>query len=206
MLTTVVRGLFAAFIACFLVPAQAGTLVILGDSLSDAYNMPREAGWVYRLDQRLGAEHSVIDAAISGDTSAGALSRIDEVLARHQPDALIVILGGNDGLRGLSPSALEANLDGILQRAADAGARLALMQIRIPPNLGPVYIERFEAIYPRLAARHDAELLAFFLEDLFDRDGMMMADGIHPSEAAQPILAERMEPVARQLLEPTTSD
>jgi acyl-CoA thioesterase-1 len=182
-------------------PAAAERIVILGDSLSDAYNMPREAGWVARLDRRLGDEHTVIDGSISGDTSAGAVSRIDGLLVAHQPDVVIIVLGGNDGLRGLPPARLEANLATLIERSRDAGASVALMQIRLPPNLGPVYIDRFESVYPRLAARHDVELMPFFLEDLFDQPGMMMDDGIHPSEAAQPKLADFMEPRVRALID-----
>ncbi|HKL51657.1 MAG TPA: arylesterase [Wenzhouxiangellaceae bacterium] len=180
--------------------ALAERIVILGDSLSDAYNMPREAGWVHRLDQRLGEAHEVIDGSISGDTSAGAVSRIDGLLEAHQPQVLIVILGGNDGLRGLPPSALETNLAELIERGRAAGAKVALMQIRLPPNLGPVYIERFEGVYPSLAERYEITLIPFFLDDLFDRPGMLMDDGIHPTEAAQPKLAAFMEPWVRQLL------
>ena len=181
--------------------ALAERIVILGDSLSDAYNMPREAGWVHRLDQRLGEAHEVIDGSISGDTSAGAVSRIDGLLEAHQPQVLIVILGGNDGLRGLPPSALEKNLAELIERGRAAGAKVALMQIRLPPNLGPVYIERFEGVYPSLAERYEITLIPFFLDDLFDRPGMLMDDGIHPTEAAQPILADFMEPYVRGLIE-----
>jgi len=181
--------------------ALAERIVILGDSLSDAYNMPREAGWVHRLDQRLGEAHEVIDGSISGDTSAGAVSRIDGLMEAHQPQVLIVILGGNDGLRGLPPSALQRNLAELIERGRAAGAKVALMQIRLPPNLGPVYIERFEGVYPGLAERYGIKLIPFFLDDLFDKPGMLMDDGIHPTEAAQESLADFMEPYVRGLIE-----
>jgi len=181
--------------------ALAERIVILGDSLSDAYNMPREAGWVHRLDERLGEAHTVIDGSISGDTSAGAVSRIDGLLETHQPQVLIVILGGNDGLRGLPPSALADNLAKLIERGRAAGAEVAIMQVRLPPNLGRTYIQRFEAVYPKLAERYDIELIPFFLDDLFDRPGMLMDDGIHPTEAAQPKLADFMEPYVRGLIE-----
>ncbi len=184
----------------FATGAHAERIVILGDSLSDAYDIPREAGWVHLLDERLGEAHEVVDGSISGDTSAGAVSRIDGLLEAHQPQVLIVILGGNDGLRGLPPSALEKNLAELIERGRAAGARVALMQIRLPPNLGPVYIERFEGVYPALAERFDIELIPFFLEGLFDRPGMLMDDGIHPTEAAQPKLADFMEPYVRELI------
>ena len=180
--------------------AQAERIVILGDSLSDAYGMPREAGWVHRLDERLGDAHEVIDGAISGDTSAGAVSRIDDLLATYEPQVLIVILGGNDGLRGLPPGALERNLATLIERGQAAGAEVALMQIRLPPNLGPIYIERFEAVYPRLAERYDVDVIPFFLADLFDCPGMLMDDGIHPTEEAQGEIVEFMAPHVRGLL------
>ena len=192
--------LFVLMLSLFGNSAQAERIVILGDSLSDAYNMPREAGWVHRLDERLGDQHQVIDGSISGDTSAGAVARIDGLLETHQPQVLIVILGGNDGLRGLPPSALERNLAMLIERGSQAGANVALMQIRLPPNLGPVYIERFEGVYPALAERYDLELIPFFLDDLFDKPGMLMDDGIHPTQAAQPKLADFMEPRVRELI------
>jgi len=192
--------LFVFVLALFGTAAQAERIVVLGDSLSDAYNMPREAGWVHRLDERLGDQHEVIDGSISGDTSAGAVARIDGLLKTYQPQVLIVILGGNDGLRGLPPSALERNLATLIERGRDAGAKIALMQIRLPPNLGPVYIERFEGVYPALAERYGVELIPFFLDDLFDKPGMLMDDGIHPTQAAQPKLADFMEPWVRELI------
>lgn len=193
--------LFALVLVLLGNAAQAERIVILGDSLSDAYNMPREAGWVHRLDERLGEAHEVIDGSISGDTSAGAVSRIDGLLETHQPQVLIVILGGNDGLRGLPPSALEKNLATLIERGQAAGAQVALMQIRLPPNLGPVYLERFEGVYPELAQRYKLELIPFFLDDLFDKPGMLMDDGIHPTEAAQPKLADFMAPYVRELID-----
>lgn len=175
-------------------------ILVLGDSLSDAYNMPREAGWVYRLDQALGEDYALIDGSISGDTSSGALARLDDLLTAQQPQVLIVILGGNDGLRGLSPNQLETNLSAIIEAGQAAGAEVALMQIRLPANLGARYIERFEAVYSVLSERHGIPLWPFFLEVLFDRPGMMMDDGIHPSAQAQPEIARIVEPHLRALL------
>lgn len=170
------------------------TAVILGDSLSDAYGMPREAGWVARLDRRLAPAHRVVDGSISGDTSAGALNRVDDLLAEHSPDVLVVIIGGNDGLRGLSPDRLRDNLSAIVEAGATGGAQVLLMQIRLPPNLGPRYVEAFEAIYPSLAEAHRLELLPFFIEPLVGQPGMLMDDGIHPTEQAQAELAAFVEP------------
>jgi acyl-CoA thioesterase-1 len=173
---------------------QAATVVVLGDSLSDAYGMAREAGWVARLNETLGADHRVIDGSISGDTSAGALERLDGLLATHPPDVLLVIIGGNDGLRGLPADALRRNLERIVDRGQQAGAEVLLMQVRLPPNLGPRYVRAFEAVYPAVAEARGAQWVPFFLEPLFDEPGMLMDDGIHPTEAAQPRLAELIRP------------
>jgi acyl-CoA thioesterase-1 len=181
-------------------PLRADTMMIVGDSLSDAYSIPRESGWVHLLSERLNGEHEVINASISGETTAGAVTRVDELLQRHDPDVMLIILGGNDGLRGLSPAQTEDNLAALIEKGKASGARVALMQIRLPPNLGPVYIERFEAVYPKLAEEYDVELIPFFLDDIFDRPGMLMDDGIHPTAEAQPRMLEAVWPELRRLL------
>lgn len=182
-------------------PADAARIVVLGDSLSDAYGMPREAGWVYQLDQRLGSDHEVIDGSISGDTSEGARQRVEDLLNQHEPQVLMVIIGGNDGLRGLPPGRLGENLDAIIRAGRQHGAEVALMQIRLPPNLGSRYVRLFEAVYPEVAEQHDVELLPFFLEDLYQQPGMLMDDGIHPTERAQDAIVEFMLPRVRQILD-----
>ncbi len=182
-------------------PAMANTILIVGDSLSDSYNMPREAGWAHLMSERLGDDYQVINASISGETTAGGIHRLDGLLEEYQPQVLLVILGGNDGLRALAPRQIEENLAAMIEKGKRAGARVGLMQIRIPPNLGPVYVRRFEAIYPALAERFDIELLPFFLDHLFDRPGMMMADGIHPTELAQSEMLEQLWPALAPLLD-----
>ncbi|NKI34212.1 arylesterase [Wenzhouxiangella sp. XN79A] len=181
-------------------PASAATVVVLGDSLSDAYGMAREAGWVAHLDEALGPAHRVVDGSISGDTSSGALDRLDGLLNTHPPDVLVVIIGGNDGLRGLAPDRLQANLERIVEQGRALGAEVLLMQVRLPPNLGPRYVRAFEAVYPAVAEATGAEWIPFFLEPLFDQPGMLMDDGIHPTEAAQPRLAELIRPAVEAAL------
>lgn len=163
--------------------------------------MPREDGWAHRLSEQLGEAYTIVNASISGETTAGAANRIDGLLAKHQPDLLLIILGGNDGLRGLSPDQIETNLASIIEKGKDSGAQVALMQIRLPANLGPTYIERFEAIYPRLATTFEITLVPFFLNDLFDQPGMLMDDGIHPTRRAQPEMLERLWPHLASMLE-----
>ena len=182
-------------------PAPAATLLVIGDSLSDAYNMPREAGWTELLSERLGPGHTVINASISGETASGAVRRIDDLLESYAPEVLLVILGGNDGLRGLNPGQLESNLAELIEAGRDAGSEVLLMQIRMPPNLGPTYVERFEAVYPRLADRYDIRLVPFFLDGIFDQPGMLMPDRIHPTEAAQPKMLEALWPYLEVVLD-----
>lgn len=187
--------------ASLCLPVSAATLLIVGDSLSDAYSIPRESGWVQLLSERLDEEHEVVNASISGETTAGAATRIEGLLESHRPDVVLIILGGNDGLRGLSPAQTEGNLAAVIEKGKASGAEVALMQIRLPPNLGPTYIERFEAVYPKLAAMYDVRLLPFFLNEIFDRPGMLMDDGIHPTAEAQPQMLEALWPELQALLE-----
>ena len=176
-------------------PARASeTLLIIGDSLSDAYGMAREAGWAHLLDERLGPDFSVVNASISGETSIGGRNRLPGLIDAHDPAWLLIILGGNDGLRALNPAQLKDNLGAMIEHAQGQGVIVALMQIRLPANLGPAYIARFESIYPQLAQVHAIALLPFFLETLFDQPGMMLADGIHPSDSAQPLMLEALWP------------
>jgi len=194
--------LLALCLAGSVIPLHASTVLVIGDSLSDAYNMPREAGWTHLLSERLGEDFDVINASISGETTAGAVSRIDDLLADYRPDLVLIILGGNDGLRALSPRQIKDNLAAVIEKGKASGAKVALMQIRMPPNLGPTYVRRFQQVYPELAEDYDIELLPFFLDDLFDRPGMMMADGIHPTPEAQPKMLERLWPALEPLLKP----
>lgn len=175
--------------------------MIVGDSLSDAYSIPRETGWVELASKRLGDQHEVINASISGETTAGAVTRIDGLLERHDPDLIVIILGGNDGLRGLVPAQTEVNLATLIEKGKAAGSEVALMQIRLPANLGPVYIERFEGVFVRLAERHEITLLPFFLDDIFDQPGMLQDDGIHPTVEAQPLMLEAVWPQLQALLQ-----
>ncbi|MEE4296492.1 MAG: arylesterase [Wenzhouxiangella sp.] len=200
------NALIAALVALLAVlscPAAHATerLLILGDSLSDAYGMPRESGWSALLQDRLGDQMEVINASISGETTAGGLTRIEGLLNQHEPERLLVILGGNDGLRALNPSQVERNLQGIIDHALQADTEVALMQVRLPPNLGPAYLRRFEGIYPRLAEINQLTLFPFFLEGVFDQPGMMMDDGIHPSAAAQGLMLDALWPALAQWLD-----
>ncbi len=176
--------------------AGAGqTILVFGDSLSANYGIATESGWVSLLQQRLAQHHydyRVVNASISGETTAGALTRIAAALASHKPAIVIVELGGNDGLRGLSLEATQANLDGVLRACSASKAKVLLAGIRLPPNYGPGYTGRFAAIYPALAKKHRATLLPFLLEGVAENRASFQADNIHPTAAVQPLILENV--------------
>lgn len=183
----------------------ATELLVLGDSISAAYGMEREAGWVSLLEQRLDAQAipaRVINASISGETTSGGLARLPDLLQRYQPDWVILELGGNDGLRGTPLGLIEANLETMIRQAQQAGAQVLLLGMRIPPNYGPRYAEGFFDLYGGLAERYGVPLQPFFLDGVATRPGLMQRDGIHPTAEAQTQLLENVW----HLLEPLLTD
>ncbi len=181
--------------------AGGRSVLVLGDSLSAAYGIPVEAGWVALLAERLAPRGwEVINASVSGETSAGGARRLPELLARHQPQVVILQLGGNDGLRGLSPSALEGNLERMIVKAGEAGAKVLLLGIELPPNLGEPYRAEVRDVYRRLAQRHRLAFHPFFLGAIALEPGMMQPDGIHPTAAAQPAMLQAVWPLLEPLL------
>jgi acyl-CoA thioesterase I len=183
----------------------APTILVLGDSLSAAYGIRVEQGWVALLHDRLRAQgygHRVVNASSSGETTGGALARLPRALEAHRPAIVIVELGGNDGLRGLPVADIRANLESIIGLSQRAGARILLVGIRIPPNYGPAYTRGFESVFEDVARRHGLPLVPFFLEGVALDDGLMLDDGIHPNAAAQPILLELVWRPLQPLLRP----
>ncbi len=194
-------------ILCYLislsVTAADGTLLVLGDSLSAGYGIDVDRGWVSLLKERLdrqGYNYRVINASISGDTTRGAGVRLKQALERSQPDVAIVELGGNDGLRGISLEEMRRNLDGIIEQFRRAGTRVLLIPMRLPPNYGPVYNERFRRIYEQLADREHVVLGRFILEDIADKPRLMQDDGIHPRAGAQPMMLDNVWPRLEPML------
>jgi acyl-CoA thioesterase-1 len=187
------------------VPAAAGAAVILvvGDSLSAAYGLAREDGWVALMEQRLirdGGNHTVVNASISGDTTAGGAARLPAALERHRPDVVILALGGNDGLRGLPPAAMRANLERMAGAARDAGARVILAGVRMPTNYGPAYQRMFEAVFAEVAGATGAALVPNLLADVDDDRSLLQDDGIHPTAAAQPRILDNVLPVLKDTI------
>lgn len=183
--------------------AAAGTLLVLGDSISAAFGLDTRQGWVSLLEQRLAAEgydYQVVNASVSGDTSAGGLARLPTLLAEHRPDLLIVELGGNDGLRGQPPAQLQQNLAAMVQQAHKAGTRVLILGMKLPPNYGLRYTTAFADVFPQVAKEQDVALVPFLLEGAAGLPLMTQADGIHPTAAAQPRLLDNVWPVLKPLL------
>ena len=183
--------------------AAEKSILIYGDSLSAAYGLARAQGWVALLEERLKQErpdYSVVNASVSGETSAGGRARIEEALARLRPAVIVLELGGNDGLRGLPVAQRKANLGAIIERARASGARVLLVGVRMPPNYGPEYTQAFESTFTELAKRYRVALVPNLLEGFGEQRELFQADGIHPTEEAQPLLVERVWPALKPLL------
>ncbi len=184
-------------------PTADNTLLVMGDSLSDAYGIREEQGWIALLSERIEKRElpwSVVNASVSGETTSGGLARLPRLLDSHEPELVIIQLGGNDGLRGMPVASIRANLDEMITQSKEAGADVLLIGIRIPPNYGPRYTEPFFAQYRELAEEHDVTLLPFLLEGIADDPGLMQGDGIHPTAEAQPMILEQVWPVLSDLL------
>jgi len=183
--------------------AAAGTVLIVGDSISAAFGLDTRLGWVTLLEQRMkqeGFTDKVVNASISGDTSAGGQARLPALLAEHKPELVILELGGNDGLRGQQPTQLQQNLASMIDRSRDAGAKVLLLGMQIPPNYGPRYTNAFKAVYSNLAEEKKIPLVPFFLEGVGGIPELMQADGLHPAAVAQQKLLENVWPTLKPLL------
>ncbi|MFI9653464.1 arylesterase [Guyparkeria sp. GHLCS8-2] len=186
-------------------PAVPAQVLVFGDSLSAAYQLPTEAGWVAGLRERL-AERApdrfeVTNASVSGETTSGGLSRLPEVLETGDYDWVLLELGANDGLRGLPLTRIEANLQSLIDRVEDHGARVVLLGIMLPTNYGPAYAEPFAAMYERLAETNGLPVLPFLLDGVASERELMMDDGIHPNAEGQERVLENVWGVVAPLWE-----
>ena len=173
--------------------ADSPVIIILGDSISAAYNMETGQSWPSLLQERLsnnGYSHRVFNSSITGDTTQGGLSRLPRLLEKHHPALVIIELGGNDGLRGIPIDITRANLSTMIESSQAAGATVLLAEMRIPPNYGMTYTEQFNGSYGLLKEKYDVLLIPFLLEHVALKPGLMQADGIHPNAEAQPVLLD----------------
>ena len=182
------------------------SVLIMGDSLSAAFGIDRQKGWVALFQQSFAEELSVVNASISGETTSGGRFRISKALEQHEPDLVIIELGGNDGLRGTPIPQIKANLAAMIQAAQAQEAEVLLLGMRIPPNYGQRYTEQFAALYHELAEQHQTLFVPFFLEGAVGLEGMIQDDGIHPTEKAQPIMVEWVEQAVQPWVNATRSE
>jgi acyl-CoA thioesterase-1 len=183
------------FIALQNAVASDRTILVLGDSLSAAYGIRPEQGWVALLTQRLQAQgygYEVVNASVSGETSSGGLQRLPRALELHRPGMVILELGANDGLRGLPLAATRDNLTKMVQLAQAAGARVLVVGIRIPPNYGPRYTNEFAGIFAELASKYHLPLVPFLLEKVALDPALMQEDGLHPNARGEPLVLDTL--------------
>lgn len=181
----------------------ASTILVFGDSLSAGYGLRTSDAWPSLLAEQLRTAkpgYTVINASISGETTAGGRTRLPAALAQHRPEILILALGANDGLRGLSLDAMRDNLQAMISAAQQARAKVLLVGMEIPPNYGPAFTAKFRTVFQDLAARNKTALVPFLLDGFGDKRDYFQADTIHPTAAAQPLILKNVWPKLRPLL------
>lgn len=176
-------------------------VLVMGDSLSAAYGLENDQGWVTLLEKRLSDQATVANASISGETTSGGLQRFSDILTKQQPNIVLLELGGNDGLRGLAPTQMRDNLARMIEQSQEADAQVLLLGIDIPPNYGQAYRDAFTGVYYSLAEEYDVPLVSFLLEDIALNQALMQSDGIHPTADAQPIILDNVWPELEPLLD-----
>jgi len=200
--------LLCGLLFCASAGAAGKTILVWGDSISAGFGLDANTGWVHLLEQRLqsqGLGYAVVNASVSGETTAGGLSRLPAALDKYHPDIVLIELGGNDGLRAQSLDAMRANLEKMLDLSAAARARPVLFEMYIPRNYGPVYADRFTKVFDQLAQQRQVPMVPFFLAGLVgEQDRWFQDDGIHPNAQAQPQLLEAVWPTLAPLLQHAT--
>jgi acyl-CoA thioesterase-1 len=202
-----IRGIsYLAMFSLCLMPAvvSAKTIMIVGDSISAAYGMQAEQGWVYllqkRLDQQYPKKHKVVNASVSGETSSGAVARLPKLLKTYKPQIVVIELGGNDGLRGQSPLLIQKNLANLIQQSQQAKATVVVLGMKIPPNYGTAYSQAFEKNYTIVSQQYKVKLMPFFLTGVAGNKNLMQSDLVHPNAKAQSILLNNAYPYIKGAL------
>ena len=185
------------------VRSEAGVILVTGDSISAAYGLDISTGWVSLLQSKIeSAGHRVVNISISGETTVGGLNRLPSALSEHNPDVVIIGLGGNDGLRGLSPDQMQNNLEAMASMSRESGANVIIAGVRMPSNYGPAFNQMFVDAFSQAAENSDASLVVNMLDGIDEDRSLMQPDGIHPSREAQPLILENFWPVLEPLLDP----
>jgi acyl-CoA thioesterase-1 len=184
--------------------AESPTILVFGDSLSAGFGIDVDQSWVALLQKRLeetGYEHRVVNASISGETTAGGAARINSAIGTFSPELIILELGANDGLRGFPTTSIRSNIEVIARRARDSGAEVVLLGIRIPTNYGARYTQAFEAVFSEVAADLEIRWIEFFMDGIALNDDLLQEDRIHPNAEAQPLLLDNAWPIIRATLD-----
>ena len=190
MKNKVVSLIFLSILSGFHTSIMAKNIVVFGDSLSAAYGMDLEKGWVSLLSESLKGQHTIHNASISGETSAGGLARLPLTIAELKPDLILLEIGANDGLQGLSVKSIRANLDRMIQLSLAAEVEIAVIGISLPATYGPRYIDEFRSTYSGLAEQYKLSFVDFYREEFVAAKGNIQADGLHPTEKTQPIIRD----------------
>lgn len=191
MVNKLIAGLFCLVMSIYSWAQVNPVILVMGDSLSAEYGLPRGSGWVSLLEEQLAKDKSpwtVFNASISGETSSGGLARLPKLLSQKKPGIVLIELGANDALRGLPVNETESNLSKMIQMSKKSGAKVLLCGIQIPSNYGQNYTTQFKTLYPQLANQERIELLPFFLEGVATKPELFQADRLHPNVQAQSIL------------------
>ncbi len=196
MMHPILRFIFVLLLVIKPLTAAAdNTILILGDSLSAAYGLKQEQGWVNLLQDKYDEKDQsvyLVNASISGETTGGALRRLDALLSEFEPTHVLIELGGNDGLRGFPIKRLQANLRDLITKSQQIGAKTAVMEVQIPPNYGPRYTKLFTDSFKTIADETDSELMPFFMLSIAGRPELMQNDNLHPNADAQPLIRDFM--------------
>jgi len=195
-----ILGVIVSFVS---LSAFSSSILIMGDSISASHGIEVKHGWATLLQQRLEEKNLpfiVKNESISGETTAGGLARIDQVLEQHTPIIVLIELGANDGLRGLSPFVMKKNLVKMIRKSEQAGAKVLLLGMKIPPNYGKRYIETFFDVYRQLAEEHEVQRVPFLMEGVALDKRLMQRDGLHPNALAQPFILENIWPYLLSML------
>lgn len=191
---------FLMFLAFANTASANPKILVWGDSLSAAYGIPKEKGWVNLMRQKLGSEFEITNGSISGETTKGGLTRLPNALKKVEPHYIILELGANDGLRGLPPSITKNNLSKMIEQARKSNAKVILLGMKIPPNYGEAYANKFENIFTELAEKYKLPFVPFLLESIIQDLKFLQEDELHPTAEAQPLILEKVLPVIRLAL------
>ncbi len=196
LLSTLFKPALLILLLSFFASASANQKILVwGDSLSAAYGIPKDKGWVNLMREKLGDQFEITNGSISGETTRGGLTRLPKALKKIMPDYVILELGANDGLRGLPPNVTKSNLKKMIELAQKSNAKVILLGMKIPPNYGVAYSKKFENAFSELAKKYQLPFIPFFLDNIVTDLKLLQEDELHPTAEAQPLLLKSILPI-----------